>query len=48
MRVAQEGNKLIISSGISRVFIEPWGKNSLRVRMTGEPVMDDQDRKSVV
>lgn len=40
MRVAQEGNKLIISSGMSQVFIEPWGKNSLRVRMTGEPVMD--------
>lgn len=43
MSVSREGNKLIISNGVSQVWIEPWGKNSLRVRMTCEAKMDDND-----
>jgi len=43
MAVSREGNKLIISNGVSQVWIEPWGKNSLRVRMTCEAKMDDND-----
>jgi alpha-D-xyloside xylohydrolase len=36
-------NRLIIREGISQVWIEPWGANSLRVRMTKEPQMDSND-----
>ncbi len=43
MLVNREGNKLIIANGVSQVWIEPWGKNSLRVRMTCEAKMDDND-----
>lgn len=43
MIVRQEGNRLIIGSGISQVWIEAWGKNSLRVRMTCEQKMDENE-----
>lgn len=43
MRLMQEGNKLIIGSGTSQVWIEAWGENSLRVRMTNEQKMDEND-----
>ena len=38
-----ENNRLIISNGNSRVWIEPWGEDSLRVRMTAAPEMDKHD-----
>lgn len=43
MRMETEGSKLIIKKGTSTLWIEPWGVNSLRVRMTCEPVMDAND-----
>lgn len=43
MHLEQEGKKLLIKDGIARVVIEPWGKNSLRVRMTKEAKMDEND-----
>lgn len=43
MTVRQEGNKLIIGNGASQVWIEAWGRNSVRVRMTCEPRMDEND-----
>ena len=43
MRVWQEGNSLVIGDGRYTLRLEPWGVNSLRVRMTGEPVMDAHD-----
>ncbi|MBQ9122783.1 MAG: glycoside hydrolase family 31 protein [Lachnospiraceae bacterium] len=43
MAVRQEGNRLIIENGVSQVWMEPWGENSLRVRMTMEPKMDEND-----
>lgn len=43
MHIFEEGNRLIIAEGKSQVWIEPWGPNSLRVRMTGEPQMDGND-----
>lgn len=43
MIVSREGNKLVIGNGVSQVWIEPWGKNSLRVRMTCEAKMDEHD-----
>ncbi len=43
MRIYQENNKLVIAENKSQVWIEPWGKNSLRVRMTAQPEMDKND-----
>lgn len=43
MTVGQEGNRLVIGNGASQVWIETWGKNSVRVRMTCEPKMDEND-----
>lgn len=43
MRLKQENNRLCITNGTSKVVIESWGSNSLRVRMTNEPVMDVND-----
>lgn len=43
MTVRQEENRLMIGNGASQVWIEVWGKNSVRVRMTCEPKMDEND-----
>lgn len=43
MRVWQEGNSLVIGDGRYTLRLETWGVNSLRVRMTGESVMDAHD-----
>ena len=41
--IYSENNKLIIKNGNSQVWIEPWGEDSLRVRMTACPEMDSHD-----
>lgn len=43
MRIYQEDNRLVIAKGTEKVWIEPWGCNALRVRMTREPQMDTHD-----
>lgn len=43
MTVRQEGNRLLIEKGVSQVWIEAWGRNSVRVRMSGEPKMDENN-----
>ncbi len=43
MRIYQEENRMIIAAGNSRVWIEPWGMDSVRVRMTAQPQMDEND-----
>lgn len=43
MQIYRENNKLVIASGKSFVWIEPWGGNSLRVRMSAVPQMDAND-----
>ena len=43
MRVWQENNRLVIGDGRYTLWLEPWGNNSFRVRMTGEAVMDGND-----
>ena len=43
MHYRQEGNRLIAVQGTATMWLEPWGKNSLRVRMTKEAVMDAND-----
>ncbi len=43
MKVKREGSRLIIVNGMEQVFIEPWGRNSVRVRMTCEAKIDEND-----
>ena len=43
MRLYQDGKRLVIAEGKTQVWVEPWGKNSLRVRMTALPVMAAED-----
>lgn len=43
MRLYQDGKRLVIAEGKAQVWVEPWGKNSLRVRMTALPVMAAED-----
>ena len=43
MHYRQEGNRLIAIQGTTTMWLEPWGKNSLRVRMTKEAFMDAND-----
>jgi len=40
MHVYKDGSRLVMESGVKQVWIEPWGPNSLRVRMTAQPQMD--------
>ena len=39
----KENNRLIIKDWSGTVWIEPWGKDSVRVRMTADRKMDDND-----
>ncbi|MCR4953351.1 MAG: family 31 glucosidase [Treponema sp.] len=41
--ITQEKNRLIIKDGFGTVWIEPWGKYSVRVRMTADRKMDAND-----
>ena len=43
MITKKEENRLVIINGTEQTWIEPWGKNSLRVRMTKEAKMDEND-----
>lgn len=43
MRMTQDGARLILHQGRSQVWIEPWGENALRIRMTANPQMDTND-----
>ncbi|MBE5815468.1 MAG: family 31 glucosidase, partial [Clostridiales bacterium] len=43
MDMYREGSRLVLAQGNSQIWIEPWGENSLRVRMTAQPQMDAND-----
>lgn len=43
MKFAKNGDRLIVSYGNATLWVEPWGENSLRVRMTKEATMDAND-----
>ncbi len=43
MQVSAEQNRIVIIDGKKALWLEPWGKDAFRVRMTGEAVMDGQD-----
>lgn len=40
---AKENNRLIINDNSGTVWIEPWGTDSVRIRMTADRVMDKND-----
>jgi alpha-D-xyloside xylohydrolase len=40
---AKENNRLIINDNFGTVWIEPWGTDSVRIRMTADRVMDKND-----
>ena len=39
----KNNNRLIINDEFGTVWIEPWGTNSVRVRMTADRAMDEND-----
>ena len=43
MRIFAEENRIVIISGKQTLWLEPWGKDSLRVRMTMDAKMDEND-----
>ncbi len=43
MRVYEENNRIVIARGREELWLEPWGENSFRVRMTMENKMDEND-----
>ena len=43
MRVYEENNRFVIADGTLTLWLEPWGENSFRVRMTKEAQMDAHD-----
>jgi alpha-D-xyloside xylohydrolase len=43
MKFTKVKDRLIGKSGTETIWIEPWGENSLRVRMTKEATMDTND-----
>lgn len=43
MNIKQENNKLVLRSGRELVWIEPWGQDGLRIRVTKEREMDSRD-----
>ncbi len=40
MRIEQQEKRLILHTGITQLWIDPWGPDGVRIRMTGEPEMD--------
>ena len=45
--VSTQGDRLIRKYESETLWIEPWGKDSLRVRATHEATMSDQDWASI-
>ena len=43
MRIIQEGSRLAIYGGSTQLWIDPWGTDGVRVRMSNEPQMDPND-----
>ena len=43
MAVMAEKSRVTIIDGKSTLWIEPWGRDSLRIRMTKEAHMDPND-----
>ena len=43
MKVERKNNRLVLSDGGTELWIDPWGVNGVRVRMTAFPGMDGHD-----
>ena len=43
MTVKQEGKRIVIHYGVNNLWIEPWGRDSIRVQMSAETEPDRRD-----
>ncbi len=43
MRITSDQNGILLERGVERLFIQPWGRDGIRVRMTAEAEMDEND-----
>ena len=43
MKLYRENSALVVQRGTERLFIESWGVNSLRIRMTKDSILDGND-----
>ncbi len=43
MHITVEGTRIVIGAGMNQMWIEPWGPDGIRVRMTNEAEMDARD-----
>ncbi|MBR6405573.1 MAG: family 31 glucosidase [Lachnospiraceae bacterium] len=43
MRITTENGRIILRYGVNTLSIEPWGRDSIRVQMSAEPVPDKRD-----
>ncbi len=43
MKLIKEGNRLVMKRGRETVWIDPWGQDGFRIRVTKEAVMDAKD-----
>ena len=43
MRIEQKNGRLILTRGAAQLWIDAWGRDGIRVRMTAEPEMDARD-----
>ena len=43
MDVRFEGKRMVVQNGIDQLWVEPWGPDAFRVRMTAEAEMDKND-----
>ncbi len=43
MRITSDQNGILLERGVERLFIQPWGRDGIRVRMTAEAEMDGND-----
>ncbi len=43
MRITSDQNGILLERGVERLFIQPWGRDGIRVRMSAEAEMDGND-----
>lgn len=43
MRITSDQNGILLERGVERLLIQPWGRDGIRVRMTAEAEMDEND-----
>ncbi len=43
MRITSDQNGILLERGVERLFIQPWGRDGIRVRMSAEAETDGND-----